>query len=454
LLHDPSVMLGVTCEHDGGHSPKLIDTSPGTRHSDVKDLPDEVWLHVMGFLDLKSLFGLRLSCEWFNRLAEDEQLWKHLYSRFRGTAFVGYSREQALEGIDPQLAKKWTTPRKWPKVKALWQERLKADVQAERFDRAWASGRAPSNINLFMEEKSKDNANEIYVARMDEKYIAAPSPKRGTDQKRSILILDRQTHKLVYTLDGHTQTVYSLQFDDEKLISGSDDQSIRVWNMKTGKPIKTLTEHTDMVWHIHYDDDLNLLASSSFDNTVRLWKLSEVTEDNNSKRPSSIAVLSGHGSQVYHVDFDSQKIYSASADESWKIWDTETKQCVFTKDNAHSSYVFRLQYYGNVMVTCGGDECVLMWDLRHPTKHVRTFAYKNGAVWAMQFDHNLKKLVTANPDQGGRIWDMGMETSVGEFHSKSQTPSAVAMWSLQFNERGEMLTAGKKAQLLLWQFTV
>jgi F-box and WD-40 domain protein CDC4 len=74
------------------------------------------------------------------------------------------------------------------------------------------------------------------------------------------------------TFAGHASAVVTcLQFDDEKIVSGSDDQSICIYDIQTGKLIRQLDGHEGGVWALQYFGDT--LVSGSTDRTVRVWNL-------------------------------------------------------------------------------------------------------------------------------------------------------------------------------------
>lgn len=55
------------------------------------------------------------------------------------------------------------------------------------------------------------------------------------------------------TLVGHTGGVWSSQMEDNIIISGSTDRTLKVWNADTGQCINTLYGHTSTVrcMHLH-----------------------------------------------------------------------------------------------------------------------------------------------------------------------------------------------------------
>jgi F-box and WD-40 domain protein CDC4 len=68
-----------------------------------------------------------------------------------------------------------------------------------------------------------------------------------------------------------TTVVTCLQFDREKIVSASDDQSINVYSTSTGRLRKKLEGHEGGVWALQYRGDT--LVTGSTDRSVRVWDL-------------------------------------------------------------------------------------------------------------------------------------------------------------------------------------
>ena len=77
-------------------------------------------------------------------------------------------------------------------------------------------------------------------------------------------------------LRGHSKGVTSLCLaDDQHLISGGIDHSLRVWNLKTHKVERTLNQHAGVITDLAPSPVIStppIVASSSEDQTVRLWQ--------------------------------------------------------------------------------------------------------------------------------------------------------------------------------------
>src|SRR5271166_5546107 len=72
---------------------------------------------------------------------------------------------------------------------------------------------------------------------------------------------------------GHTGLVYSVAFspDGKVLATGSFDSTVKLWDFASKKELQTLKGHTLPVYSVAWSPDGKLLASGSQDKTIRLW---------------------------------------------------------------------------------------------------------------------------------------------------------------------------------------
>ncbi|KAL8900794.1 MAG: hypothetical protein Q9207_005515 [Kuettlingeria erythrocarpa] len=142
----------------------------------------------------------------------------------------------------------------------------------------------------------------------------------------------------------------------ERLVTASDDFTIYLWDpVSTTKPVARLHGHQKPVNHVTFSPDGALIASSSFDNSVKLW---------NGHDGKFITTLRGHVGDVYMSCFspDSRMLVSCSKDTTLKLWDVRTGKL---KEDlpGHKDEVFAVDWSpdGRMVGSGGKDKAVKVW---------------------------------------------------------------------------------------------
>jgi WD40 repeat protein len=169
----------------------------------------------------------------------------------------------------------------------------------------------------------------------------------------------RPIWELKKTLLAHTDWVRCLSFtpDNQTLISGSFDQSIKLWNMADGKMLHDLQDHHKGVFALAVSADGKTLASGSWDETIKLWNISS---------GQLISNLSGHTASVRSLATspDNQLLVSGSFDNTVRVWQLSTGDLVKTMMHKEPIAAIALNHTGQILASTGDDGLVKLWSVQ------------------------------------------------------------------------------------------
>ncbi|MCP4251611.1 MAG: WD40 repeat domain-containing protein, partial [bacterium] len=102
-------------------------------------------------------------------------------------------------------------------------------------------------------------------------YVSG-DPLEGDTAVENVQLWDVAREALGPLLEGHRDEVRLLSWspDGEVLASGSYDGTVRLWEGASGQSLRVL-EHSDRIRSMHWSPDNRLLLTSAEDETVRLW---------------------------------------------------------------------------------------------------------------------------------------------------------------------------------------
>ena len=218
----------------------------------------------------------------------------------------------------------------------------------------------------------------------------------------SLLLLPMKvaTAQLKATFEGHTDIVSSVAFrpNGVMLASASWDQTVRLWNVKTGRLRHTLTGHTAEITSVAFSPDGQTLASASWDATIRLW---------NPNNGTLKRTLTGHAGGVTSVAFspDGQTLASGSADSTIRLWNAKTWKLKSTLAG-HTQVVDIIAFSpdGDMLASGSRDTTIRLWNPNNG-KHIKTLVGHTSDVLRMMFSPNGQMLVSGSQDETVRLWD-------------------------------------------------
>ncbi|CAD6570253.1 MAG: hypothetical protein ASARMPREDX12_003431 [Alectoria sarmentosa] len=251
-------------------------------------------------------------------------------------------------------------------------------------------------------------------------------------------------HAAAIYLEGHTDSVYCVQFDEDKILTGSRDRTVRIWDARTYECIKVLgvpsrgagsevpplpvdvadrgqrpfaklfssrsivepertapwlfMYHNGSILCLQYDDKMMVTGSS--DCTLIIWDVKA------GYRP--LRRLREHTAGVLDVCFDEKHIVSCSKDATVCLWDRNTGE-LLKKLNGHRGPVNAVQLRGNLVVSASGDGIAKLWNLTSGLC-IKEFPSKDRGMACVEFSPDSRTILAGGNDQVIYQFD----TSTGE----------------------------------------
>lgn len=188
------------------------------------------------------------------------------------------------------------------------------------------------------------------------------------------------------------------------------------------KPFFNLKSHNDLILSLSFSPDGKLLASSSYDRSVKIWSVSE---------GKLIQELKDHSDSVYAVAFnkDGTMLASTGADRAIKVWDTKIwKKLHALSDSTDWVYTLDWSPVKNQLVGAGVDQTLRVWSIEKDSAKLSVSAYAhtsgvNKAVWTS----DGSKIVSIGEDKTWKIWNADKLSEIKAFKPLSDTPLTLGL---------------------------
>jgi len=316
-----------------------------------------------------------------------------------------------------------------------------ADLRRTRLDRIWLRGADLTEACIDggefgekpyfrLEDPANNNIISCFYSPNSELLVAA-----ANYTTHDLTVWSVSTRSLLHTFMGHLDNITCVAFPlnggHNLLASASWDCTVRLWSTQNqdAKLVHTF-ELLKWTWgeSVAFSPDAKFLASGCSDSVVRLWCVA--TYD-------LIQSISCSEGWIYSVAFspDGQTLASAGRSNLVELWRTETGKLLQTL-RGHSDYVINVAFEssGQILASASVDKCLKIWSVSHG-QLIHTFTGHAGGIHMVVFSPDSQMIATASSDNSVRIWSVASRRPL---HVMEGIPTS----NLAFSRDGELLTTG------------
>lgn len=243
------------------------------------------------------------------------------------------------------------------------------------------------------------------------------------------------------------------------LASCSQDGTVSVWNVDVEKTRSTMTHncvgHEGAVEHVEFDPLGKLLATSSWDDTIKIWDLNDEVELDGADRKSTKkakksedlkaaktagaanvearSTFIGHNQCVSVLQWiSSDQIVSGSWDHSLRFWDVDSGVCTQHFDG--NKVILSLDYspLNGLVATGHADKTVRTWDPRVSVASTSlSTAYTSHTGWVsavLWHPTNPHLFISGSFDTHIKVWDLRSTTPIHTLPSQHKDKVTCLSW--------------------------
>ena len=237
-------------------------------------------------------------------------------------------------------------------------------------------------------------------------------------------------------LEGHFDSVYCVQFDEDKILTGSRDRTVRIWDARSyecvkiiGLPIRNASAAVHPLQLETVDEDYRPFTT--------------VFSPETNVEHAAVFPYLYHTGSILCLQYDDDLMVTGSSDFTLIMWDVKADYKPIRRLRAHTAGVLDVCFDKRYIVSCSKDATVCLWD-RRSGEFVRRLSGHRGPVNAVQLRGNL--VVSASGDGIAKLWNLTSGLCIKEFLSKDR-----GMACVEFSPDSRTILAGGNDQVI-YQF--
>ena len=267
--------------------------------------------------------------------------------------------------------------------------------------------------------------------------VCVLSPSRTTlaiaglqEGKPAVFLKDVKSGTLRATLLGHTAKVTSLSFsaDESRLLSGSEDKTIRSWDLSDPSvPQMALLEVSTSATTLAANADGSQCLAGFSDNTLRLHQLSD---------GELLMDFKGHSGGLLACGYSATQPYSVSGDRTVRFWNSADGSQLRTFSLPSDITAFAVSDDRARMAFGCKDEQVRIYQTDNGSV-LHTLKVPQGVSESISFSSTAQSLSVLTETGWLSVWDVPS----GTVRESILRPEVVSAW---FELAGDLLTTGSQ----------
>lgn len=235
--------------------------------------------------------------------------------------------------------------------------------------------------------------------------------KLGINHPEINRLVKEALHQAVYGavdynyLSGHDNVVNQVAFslDGELIASSSGDRTVKLWR-RDGTAVATLRSHNSTVLGVAFSPNSELIASTSEDRTVKLWAKDKTQPPSPNPHYTLRHTLKAHTDTVQQVAFspDGKTIVSVSSDKNLKLWSVDGK--LIRTLTGHTAEVLNVAFSpdGKAIASSSIDQTVKLWSTEGTL--LKTLTGHSDRVTGVAFSPQGNLIASASWDKTIKLW--------------------------------------------------